>query len=125
MPRSTSGSVTHRRHKRLLNHAKGNRGARSKLFRRARETVERGWKYAYRDRRTRKRDFRSLWIIRINAAARLHGLSYSRFMAGLRLANVELDRKVLADVAMNDPEAFAQMAILAKSHLPEKATAAA
>ena len=117
MPRATSGAATRRRHKRLLKHAKGNRGARSKLYRRARETVERGWKFAYRDRRTRKRNFRQLWIVRINAAARLHGLSYSRFMAGLRRANVILDRKVLADVAVHDPEAFAQVALLAKKHL--------
>jgi len=117
MPRATSGAVTRRRHKRLLKHAKGNRGARSKLYRRARETVERGWKFAYRDRRTRKRNFRQLWIVRINAAARLHGLSYSRFMAGLRRANVILDRKVLADVAVHDPEAFAKVASLAKEHL--------
>ena len=117
MPRATSGPATRRRHKRLLKHAKGNRGARGKLYRRARETVERGWKFAYRDRRARKRDFRRLWIIRINAAARLHGLSYSRFMAGLRRANVALDRKVLADVAIHDPEAFAQVASLAKEHL--------
>ena len=117
MPRATSGAATRRRHKRLLKHAKGNRGARSKVYRRARETVERGWKFAYRDRRTRKRNFRQLWIVRINAAARLHGLSYSRFMAGLRRANVILDRKVLADVAVHDPEAFAQVALLAKEHL--------
>lgn len=117
MPRATSGPVTHRRHKRLLKHAKGNRGARGKLYRRARETVERGWKFAYRDRRARKRDFRRLWIMRINAAARLHGLSYSRFIAGLKRANVGLDRKVIADVAIHDPEAFAKVAALAKQHL--------
>jgi len=117
MPRATSGSTTHRRHKRLLNHAKGNRGARSKLFRKARETVERGWKFAYRDRKVRKRNFRQLWIVRINAAARLHGLSYSKFMAGLKQANIALDRKALADVAIHDPEAFAKVASLAKDHL--------
>src|SRR5919109_1904965 len=117
MPRAASGPVTTRRHKRLLKHAKGNRGARGNLFRRARETVERGWKFAYRDRRARKRDFRQLWIVRINAAARLHGLSYSRLIAGLKRANVTLDRKVLADVAVHDPEAFAQVALLAKEHL--------
>jgi large subunit ribosomal protein L20 len=117
MPRATSGAVTRQRHKRLLKHAKGNRGARSKVYRRARETVERGWKFAYRDRRARKRNFRQLWIVRINAAAHLHGLSYSRFMAGLRRANVILDRKVLADVAVHDPEAFAKVAMLAKEHL--------
>ena len=117
MPRATSGPTTHRRHKRLLHHAKGNRGARSKLFRKARETVERGWKFAYRDRKVRKRNFRQLWIVRINAAARLHGLSYSKFMAGLKQANIVLDRKALADVAIHDPEAFAKVASLAKEHL--------
>lgn len=117
MPRATSGPATHRRHKRLLRHAKGNRGARGKLFRKARETVERGWKFAYRDRKARKRDFRSLWILRINAAARIHGLSYSKFIAGLRQARIVLDRKVLADIAVHDPEAFAQVALLAKKQL--------
>ena len=117
MPRATSGPAARRRHKRLLYHAKGNRGARSKLFRKARETVERGWKFAYRDRKVRKRNFRQLWIVRINAAARLHGLSYSRFMAGLKRANIVLDRKALADVAIHDPEAFAKVADLAKAHL--------
>ena len=117
MPRATSGPAARRRHKRLLHHAKGNRGARSKLFRKARETVERGWKFAYRDRKVRKRVFRQLWIVRINAAARLHGLSYSRLIAGLKRANVSLDRKVLADVALHDPEAFAKVASLAREHL--------
>jgi large subunit ribosomal protein L20 len=101
----------------MLNHAKGNRGARSKLFKKARETVERGWKFAYRDRKVRKRNFRQLWIVRINAAARLHGLSYSKFMAGLKQANIALDRKALADVAIHDPEAFAKVASLAREHL--------
>jgi large subunit ribosomal protein L20 len=117
MPRATSGPVTHQRHKRLLKHAKGNRGARGNLYRKARETVLRGWHFAYRDRKVRKRNFRQLWIVRINAAARLHGLSYSTFMAGLKRANVTLDRKVLADVALHDPEAFAQVVALAKEHL--------
>jgi large subunit ribosomal protein L20 len=117
MPRATSGPVTRHRHKRLLKHAKGNRGGRGNLYRRAHETVMRGWQFAYRDRKARKRVFRQLWIIRINAAARLHGLSYSTFIAGLKRANVTLDRKVLADVALHDPEAFAQVAALAKEHL--------
>ncbi len=117
MPRATNSPASRRRHKRLLKHAKGNRGARSKLFRKARETVERGWNFAYRDRRARKRDFRRLWIMRINAAARLHGLSYSRFIAGLKRADIALDRKVLADVAVHDPEAFAKIAALAKEQL--------
>lgn len=119
MPRAASGPVTTRRHKRLLDHAKGNRGARSKLFRRARETVERGWKFAYRDRKTRQRNFRQLWIIRINAAVREHGLSYSKFMAGLKQANIGLDRKALAEVAMQDPTAFAQVVALVKGHLSQ------
>jgi large subunit ribosomal protein L20 len=117
MPRATSGPVTRHRHKRLLKHAKGNRGARGNLYRRAHETVMRGWSFAYRDRKVRKRDFRQLWIVRINAAARLHGLSYSTFIAGLKRANVTLDRKVLADVALHDPEAFAQVIAVAKEHL--------
>jgi len=119
MPRAASGPVTTRRHKRLLYHAKGNRGARGKLFRRARETVERGWKFAYRDRKTRQRNFRQLWIVRINAAVRLHGLSYSKFMAGLKGVQVTLDRKALADVAVHDAEAFAQVVSLVKNHLQQ------
>lgn len=117
MPRAASGPVTSRRHKRLLYHAKGNRGARGKLFRRARETVERGWKFAYHDRKVRQRNFRQLWIVRINAAARLHGLSYSKFMAGLKETQITLDRKALADVAVHDPAAFAQVVLLVKEHL--------
>jgi large subunit ribosomal protein L20 len=101
-----------------LKQAKGNRGARGNLYRRARETVLRGGQFDFRDRKARKRDFRSLWIVRINAAARLHGLSYSAFIAGLKRANIALDRKVLADVAVHDPAAFAQVAALAKEHLP-------
>jgi large subunit ribosomal protein L20 len=89
------------------------------LYRRARETVERGWKFAYRDRKTRQRNFRQLWIVRINAAARLHGLSYSKFMAGLKGAQIALDRKVLADVAVHDPEAFAKVVSLVKGHLQQ------
>lgn len=117
MPRATNGPAAHRRHKRLLKHAKGNRGARSKLFRKARETVERGWHFAYRDRKARKQDFRRLWIMRINAAARLHGLSYSVFMAALKRADIGLDRRVLADVAVHDPEAFARLVAVAKDQV--------
>jgi large subunit ribosomal protein L20 len=117
MPRATNGPAAHRRHKRLLKHAKGTRGARSKLVRKARETVMRGWHFAYRDRKARKQDFRRLWIMRINAAARLHGLSYSVFMAGLKRADIGLDRRVLADVAVHDPEAFARIAAVAKDHV--------
>ena len=117
MPRATNNPASRRRHKRLLKQAKGARGGRSKLIRRARETMLRAGQFAYRDRKARKRDFRRLWIMRINAAARLHGMSYSRFIAGLRLAEVELDRKVLADLAIHDPEAFARIAALAKAKL--------
>jgi large subunit ribosomal protein L20 len=95
--------------------AKGYRGARSKLFRSATEAVDRALNYAFRDRRVKKRDFRALWIVRINAAARLNGLSYSKLIHGLKLAKVEIDRKVLADLAVSDPAGFSQVAGLAKS----------
>ena len=117
MPRVKRGSAAHKRHKRILRHAKGYFGTRRRLVKTARETVERGWKYAYRDRKQRKRQFRILWIARINAAGREHGLSYSRFMHGLSEAGVEVDRKNLADLAVSDPQAFADLADLAKSKL--------
>lgn len=117
MPRVKRGSAAHRRHKRILRRARGYYGTRSRLVKTAREAVERGWKYAYRDRKQRKRQFRSLWIARINAAAREHDLSYSRFMHGLAEAGVEVDRKNLADLAVSDPRAFADLAELAKSKL--------
>jgi large subunit ribosomal protein L20 len=101
----------------MLKMAKGYWGARRRVYKLAQDTVLRGLKFAYRDRRVRKRDFRQLWIARINAAARLHGLSYSTFMHGLKLAQVELDRKTLADLAVRDPEAFGQIATLAKAQL--------
>jgi large subunit ribosomal protein L20 len=115
MPRVKRGVATRRRKNRILRQAKGYYGGRSRLIKTAREAVERGWKYAYRDRKQRKRQFRVLWIARINAAAREHGLSYSRFMHGLRLAGVEMDRKVLAELAVSDPEAFGALAEMAKS----------
>jgi large subunit ribosomal protein L20 len=115
MPRATSGATTHRRHKKMLKMAKGYWGARRRAYKLAQITVLRGLKYAYRDRRVRKRDFRQLWIARINAAARLHGLSYSTFMHGLKLAQIELDRKTLAELAVHDPEAFGQIAAVAKA----------
>ena len=115
MPRVKRGVTSKRRHKRILRQAKGYYGRRSNLIKTAREAVERGWKYAYRDRKQRKRVFRALWIARINAAAREHGLSYSRFMEGLKRANVEIDRKVLAQLAVSDPKAFSDLAELAKS----------
>ncbi len=109
------GKTAHRRHKKYLEMARGYRGSRSRLYSTARETVEKALCYAYRDRKQRKRDFRKLWIIRINAAAREHGLSYSRFMNGLSSAGVELNRKVLADMAVNEKAAFARLTEIAKS----------
>ena len=113
MPRVKRGTKGRKRHKKLLALAKGNVGGRRKGYRQARSTVEKGLTYAYRDRKVRKRDFRSLWIVRINAAARLHGLSYSRLLNGLKLAGVDLDRKMLADLAVRDPSAFADLARIA------------
>ena len=113
MPRVKNGAAHHARKKKIMEAAKGARGSRSKLYKSAKETVERGMRYAYRDRRKKKGEFRMLWIARINAAARLNGLSYSRFMAGLKDAGVEINRKVLADLAVNDAEAFAKIAELA------------
>ncbi|MFQ5418308.1 MAG: 50S ribosomal protein L20 [Myxococcota bacterium] len=115
MPRVKRGVTSKRRHNRILKQAKGYYGGRKNLIKTAREAVEKGWKYAYRDRKQRKRVFRSLWITRINAAAREHGLSYSRLMDGLKQADVEIDRKVLAQLAISDPKAFGELAELAKS----------
>ncbi len=115
MPRVKRGVAAKKRRDRILRHARGYYGARSRLLKTAREAVEKGWKYAYRDRKQRKRQFRALWITRINAAAREHGLSYSRFMNGLQQAGVEVDRKVLAQLAVSDPKAFGDLAELAKS----------
>lgn len=110
MPRVKGGTVTRRRRKKVLKLAKGYFGAKHALYRVANQQVMKSLMYAYRDRRQRKRDFRKLWITRINAAARTHGLSYSRFMHGLKLAGVEVNRKMLADLAVNDQAAFAQLA---------------
>ena len=115
MPRVKRGVTSKRRHNRILDEAKGYYGGRKNLIKTAREAVEKGWKYAYRDRKQKKRVFRALWIARINAAAREHGLSYSRFMNGLKQVNVEIDRKVLAQLAISDPKAFGDLAELAKS----------
>ncbi len=117
MPRVKRGTVARQRRNKFMKLAKGFRGGRRRLYRQARETVERGWKYAYRDRRVKKRDFRKLWIVRINAAARENGLSYSRMIHGLKLALVEIDRKSLADLAIFDPKAFSQVAEVAKAAL--------
>jgi large subunit ribosomal protein L20 len=115
MPRVKRGVAAKKRRDRILREARGYYGARSRLLKTAREAVEKGWKYAYRDRKQRKRQFRALWITRINAAAREHGLSYSRFMNGLQQAGIEVDRKILAQLAVSDPKAFGDLAELAKS----------
>lgn len=117
MARVKTGVVRRRRHKKLLKLARGFYSGRRKHFRKAKEQLERSLVYAYRDRRRKKRDFRRLWIIRINAACRLNDLSYSRFMNGLKKAGIELDRKVLADMAMKDAAAFAKIAEAAKKAL--------
>jgi large subunit ribosomal protein L20 len=110
MPRVKRGNKSRHRRNKILKAAKGYRGGHSKLYRTATITLDRARQYAYRDRRTRKRDFRRLWIIRINAAARENGLSYSQFMGGLHKAGIDLDRKILADMAVNDPAGFAKVA---------------
>jgi large subunit ribosomal protein L20 len=115
MPRAKGGPKTRRRHKKTLKLAKGFVGGRRKTYRQARETVERGLTYAYRDRKQHKREVRGLWIVRINAATREHGLSYSRFVAGLKKAGVEIDRKILAALALDDPKAFAEVVGLARA----------
>jgi large subunit ribosomal protein L20 len=117
MPRVKRGYKSRRRHKKILKLAKGYQGGRSRLFRSAIETVDRALKYAYRDRRARKREFRRLWITRISAGVRLYNLSYSQFMNGLKKAKVLLDRKVLADMAISDPQGFSKMVELAKMNL--------
>src|SRR3954471_7719524 len=110
MPRAKRGNKRLERRKKILKRAKGFRGTKSKLYRSAKESVERALNFAYTGRKLKKRDFRSLWIVRIGAAARLNGLNYSQFMHGLKLAGVELDRKVLADLAVNQPESFTALA---------------
>ena|SRR5687767_8007099 len=117
MPRAKRGNKRLERRKKILKLAKGYRGTKSKLYRSAKESVERGLNFAYTGRKLKKRDFRSLWIVRIGAAARLNGLNYSQFMHGLKLAGIELDRKVLADLAANTPDAFAEVAVQAKNAL--------
>src|SRR5262245_28262410 len=114
MSRTKGGIVTRRRHKKILNLTKGQYGTRHRLFRRANEAMLPSLWYAYRDRRKRRRDMRRLWITRINAAARLHGLSYSKFMHGLTVAKIGLDRKILADIAVRDPETFRKIAEVAR-----------
>jgi large subunit ribosomal protein L20 len=114
MVRVKTAVTSRRRHKKILKQAKGYRALRGKTYKRAKETVLRAMAYAYRDRRVRKREFRSLWIVRIGAAAKLNGLSYSRFINGLKRSGVELDRKILADMAVRDADAFSALAQVAK-----------
>jgi large subunit ribosomal protein L20 len=114
MPRVKTGIVRRRRHKKVLKAARGFYSGRRKHFRKAKEQLERSLVYAFRDRRQKKRDMRSLWIVRINAACRLNDINYSRFMNGLKLAGIELDRKILADMAMNDAAAFTALVAQAK-----------
>jgi large subunit ribosomal protein L20 len=125
MPRAKRGNKRLERRKKILKLAKGYRGTKSKLYRSAKESVERGLNFAYTGRKLKKRDFRSLWIVRIGAAARLNGINYSQLMHGLKRAGVELDRKVLADLAVNQPEAFAAVARQAKNALETKKEKAA
>lgn len=117
MPRVKSGVTAHRRHKKILKLAKGFRGAKSKQFKKANETVMKGLYYARRDRRAKKGEFRKLWIARINAAARINGISYSQLINGLTKAGVEVNRKMLADLAIHDDAAFAQLVTVAKEQL--------
>lgn len=119
MPRAVSNVPRLRRRNETLKAAKGAYGARSKLYKPAKETVERAWRYAYRDRKNKKRDFRRLWIVRINAAAHQHGMSYSVFINGLKAAGLEIDRKILADVAVRDPQAFGVIADQARAALEQ------
>lgn len=117
MARVKTGVVRRRRHKKVLKLARGFYGARHKHFRKAKEQLERSLCYAFRDRKQKKRDFRRLWIVRINAACRMHAMSYSRFMFGLKKAGIALDRKILADIAMQEPNAFAKIVENAKKAL--------
>ncbi len=117
MPRAKSSVVSRKRHKKILKLAKGYRGAKSKLYRVANQQVMKSLVYAYRDRKAKKRNFRKLWITRINAAARMNGISYSRLMNGLRLAGVDINRKMLADMAVNDARAFGRLVEMAKTKL--------
>lgn len=122
MPRATNNPASRARRKKVLKLAKGFRGSHHRLFKTAQQAVDHAGQYAYRDRKARKRDFRKLWIARINAGARANGITYSRFIAGLRAANINLDRKVLADIAATDEAAFAQIVEQAKSGLEQQAT---
>jgi large subunit ribosomal protein L20 len=125
MARVKRGTTTHARHKKVLKLAKGFRGRSSKCFRVAIQRLEKSWQYAYRDRRNKKREFRALWIQRINAGARAHGLTYSKFVNGLLKAGITIDRKVMADLAVHQPEAFQSLVEQASKALESNAKAAA
>ena len=125
MPRVKSNVARLKRKKQVMQAAKGAYGGRSKLWKAAKETVERGWRYAYRDRKNKKREFRRLWIVRINAAAHQHGMSYSVFIDGLKRAGIEIDRKILADIAVRDPQAFGVIADQVRAAIDSSKTAAA
>lgn len=124
MPRIKGGHASRKRRKRLLRATKGYRASRSKLYRSAKQTLMKARMYAFRDRRARKRDFRALWITRISAACMQRGLSYSKFMGGLKLANIDLNRKMLSEIAIHDPAAFDGIVELAKQNMPAGAAAA-
>ena len=123
MPRVKRGNSRLHKRRKILSLAKGYRGNKSKLYRHAKESVEKGLQYAYVGRKRKKRDFRRLWIVRINAAARIHGMSYSQFMHGVKLAEIDIDRKILADLAVKQPEAFEVIAGKAKDAIENKAKA--
>ena len=125
MPRATNSPASRKRHKKTLKYARGYFGSKSKLFRYAKDAVQHAWQYAYRDRKKKKAEVRSLWIIRLSAAARLHDLSYSRFIEGLHAANIGLDRKVLSDLAIRDEVAFTAVVNQVKAALKTKAAALA
>jgi large subunit ribosomal protein L20 len=125
MPRATNSPASRKRHKKTLKYARGYFGSKSKLFRYAKDAVQHAWQYAYRDRKKKKAEFRSLWIIRLSAAVRLHDLSYSRFIEGLHAANIGLDRKVLSDLAIRDEAAFTSVVNQVKAALKTKIAAAA
>ena len=124
MPRSTNSPASRKRRKKVLKYAKGYFGNKSRLFRYAKEAVQHAWQYAYRDRRKKKGEFRALWIVRLNAACRNAGISYSRFIEGLKAANIELDRKVLSDLAIRDEVAFNGLVKQAQDALKAKASSA-
>ena len=123
MPRTKTVVPGRKRRRKVMTAVKGNRGGRRKLYQTARETLMRSLQFAYRDRRAKKRDFRRLWIVRINAAARLHGLSYNAFIRGLKAAQIDIDRKILADLAVNDVAAFNSLVETAKAALPDDVNA--